>query len=237
MFVARTTDVRRERAVLGDHPHGPTVADLGHPRALDHVDAVRARLLLEDPEHLHGIELQLAVQPDSAPWSRTGAAARPATPPRALPRERRPPLAGPHGVRTRSWRRCTPAGTGSRRHGRRRTGPARPGPRRSPRRTSATVSAGCRRAIRDSWVPWSRLTFAVLPPVVPSPIRRASSRVTALPARPSRTASVRPVMPPPTIATSVVPSTVEAAGGSGRGCRSCQSETRVICAGPRRRGR
>ncbi len=67
MFVARTTDVRRERAVLGDHPHGPTVADLGHPRALDHVDAVRASLLLERPEHLHGIDLELAVQPDSAP--------------------------------------------------------------------------------------------------------------------------------------------------------------------------
>src|SRR3954447_19133517 len=75
--------------------------------------------------------------------------------------------------------------------------------------------------MRESLVPWTRETLAVLDPVVPDPIRRASSTATPTPARASRRAVTRPVRPPPTTRASTRP---EGAGGSGNAGRAGSSQ-------------
>src|SRR3954452_10212557 len=66
--------------------------------------------------------------------------------------------------------------------------------------------------MRESLVPWTSETLAVLDPVVPDPIRRASSTATPTPARASRSAVTSPVRPPPTTRASTRPE-----GGNGSG--------------------
>lgn len=69
-------------------------------------------------------------------------------------------------------------------------------------------AAECRRAIADSRVPCSRLTFAVVLPVVTAPGVRASMTATRLPPRASSTAVTNPVIPAPTTATSALGTSV-----------------------------
>src|SRR3954454_18553261 len=77
--------------------------------------------------------------------------------------------------------------------------------------------------MRESLVPWTRETFAVLEPVVPDPIRRASTTATPTPARASRRAVTSPVSPPPTTRVSTRPDGGNGSGYAGQ-VRSSQRE-------------